>query len=346
MKLRRMDATASYAVVATQQALEDANYPRDGGGRDEVGVVLGTYTAGGQSSSEYLRALHQGGAMGAPALLFSSTVANAPASLAGLEFKLRGPNMTVSQKEASGLAAVVYGTDLLRQGRASAVAVGGIDAIYEVFFKVHDRFGVMSRADTLALCRGPFDRERAGFVMGEGGFVILLEHQPDLASRGCEPYGEVLGTGASSAAVAINQWPDRPEPLARTMRLAIEDAGLSPQDIDVVYASANGTVPLDLVEARALQQVFPSGDPLVTSIKGAVGECGASGAASCVAALLCGAVRQVPPIVGLASVDEATVHLRLARTPQATPGPVVLVNSVGSGGSLFSVVLDVHVGGT
>ena len=115
MKLRRMDDTSRYAVVIARQALDDAAYPLDPDGDDRVGVVLGTFTAGGAPTSEYLPALHHGGAAGAPALLFNSTVGNAPASLAGIEYKLRGPNITVSVKEASSLAAMVTATDMLRR---------------------------------------------------------------------------------------------------------------------------------------------------------------------------------------------------------------------------------------
>jgi 3-oxoacyl-(acyl-carrier-protein) synthase len=132
------------------------------------------------------------------------------------------------------------------------------------------------------------------------------------------------------------------------MHDAIGDAGLSPGDIDVVYASANATTVLDRVEAQALELVFGARPldtsitrPLVTSIKGAIGEFGASGAASCAAAFLCGAQGEVPPIVGLAEVDEAASSLNLARARQQAPGPIVLVNSMASGGSLFSVVLRV-----
>ncbi len=116
MKLRRMDDTSRYAVVIARQALDDAAYPLVTDGDDRVGVILGTFTAGGQPTTEYLTALHAGGAAGAPALLFNSTVGNAPASLAGLEYKLRGPNLTISLKEASSLSAIVTATDMLRAG--------------------------------------------------------------------------------------------------------------------------------------------------------------------------------------------------------------------------------------
>jgi 3-oxoacyl-[acyl-carrier-protein] synthase II len=338
MKLRRMDDTARYAVAITRQAFEDAAYPLTAAGDDHAGVILGTFTAGGQATSEYLRALHGGGPAAAPAILFNSTVSNAPASLAGLEFRLRGPNVTVSQKEGSGLAAIVSATDTIRLGRAPAIVAGGVDAIFDIFFRVHSQFGVM--ADGLAP-PGPFDSGRRGFVLGEGGFALLLEDEATAASRGAKNYGSVLGVGAGSAAVGINQWPDTSVPIVRTMIAAIEDATLTPADIDVVYASANATAVLDRVEARAIRHVFGARQPLVTAIKGAIGEFGASGAAACAAAFLCGAHGEVPPIVGLHEVEPEAADLDLARERRPVPGRTVLVNSIASGGSLFSVVLSV-----
>ena len=127
--------------------------------------------------------------------------------------------------------------------------------------------------------------------------------------------------------------------LVRAMRLAIEDAGISPDDVDVVYAAANGTIPLDRQEAAGIREVFGARDVLVTSIKGAIGEFGAAGAASCAAALLCGAAGRVPPIVGLSEPSPAAASLCLAREAMDLPGPIALVNSVASGGALFSVVV-------
>ena len=338
MKLRRMDDTARYAVVVTRMAFEDAQYPLSDAGDDRAGVVMGTFTAGGQATSEYLAALHKGGPTGAPALLFNSTVGNAPASLAGLEFKLRGPNVTLSQKESSGLGAIVTAVDTIRLGRARALAAGGVDAVFEIFFRVHDRFGVMATAVAPA---GPFDATRQGFVLGEGGFALLLEVPDAPASRSRTGYGEVLGVAASSAAVGINQWPVDPAPIVRTLRAAIADAGLSPAEIDVVYASANASPALDRVEAQALVECFGAHRPVVTAIKGALGECGASGAAACAAAVLCGRAGYVPPIAGLADPDPVAAPLDLAREKRPMLGPIVLVNSVGSGGSLFAVVMRV-----
>lgn len=333
MKLRRLDRTGVYAIAAATLAMNDAGVSLGPDGRDDVGVVLGTWTAGGQSTQIFLEALFRAGPTGAPALLFDSTVGNSAAALTALEVKARGPNVTVSEKESSGLHAVATAVDLLREGRATACLTGAVDAVFETFFKGHDRFRVMSADRAFSHRLAPFDVDRRGFVMGEGGFALWLE------PGGPRRHGEILGVSMSSAAVPVNAWPDRAEPLARSMRLAIADAGLGPRDVHVVYASANATTALDAVEAAALREVFAGCQPIVTAIKGAVGESGASGVAACAAALLCGNVGRVPPIAGLVSQTVEAASLRLAIGSMAAPGPIVLVNSFASGGALSSVVL-------
>jgi 3-oxoacyl-[acyl-carrier-protein] synthase II len=332
MKLRRMDTTGPLALVALRQAMEAAGYAVTTEGDPRTGVVLGTYSAGGQATSEYLDALFKGGPSGAPALLFNSTVGNAAAGLAGLEYKLCGPNATISQKESSGLAAIAAAVDLLRLDRADRVGAGGMDAIYDLFYRAHDRFAVMTDVRDADDSIAPFAQTRRGFVMGEGAYVLWLERRTDEGAA-------VLGTGAASATCGLNAWPDDPDALAHVMTLAIEDAGLSASDIDVVYASANATARLDDVEAQALARVFAGLRPVVTSIKGAIGESSASGAAACAAAILCGAIGRVPPIAGLRDAAEAASSLNLARTAVDAPGSTVLVNSVASGGALYSAVL-------
>lgn len=341
MKLRRMDATGPITLAAAEQALTEAGYPVAPEGDGRAGVVIGTYTAGGQATSEYLEALFRGGAAGAPALLFNSTVGNAAAGLAGLEYKLRGPNLTVSQKEASGLAALVTACDLLNLNRADGLLAGGVDAIYDLFYRAHDRFRVMADGGCDETGRAPFSRTRRGFVLGEGGYLVWLERPDRARARGARIQAEVLGVSASSAPVPVNAWPDRPEPIVRSMTLALCDAGLEPSEVGVVYASANASEALDAVEGCALRALFGGTGAVVTSIKGAIGESGASAGASLVAAVLCGARRRVPSIAGLEDPAPGLETLRLASSAVDAPGPVALVNSIGSGGALFSAVLRV-----
>jgi 3-oxoacyl-[acyl-carrier-protein] synthase II len=340
MKMRRMDRTAVYAVAATKLAIEDAGAAVSADGDDESGVMLGTWTAGGGSTQVFLDALFKSGPSGAPALLFDSTVANSAAAVAGLELRLRGPNTTISHKEASGLAAVAGAVDLIRERRAQALAAGGADAVFETFYKAHDRFKVMSGERAFSRRHAPFDTMRGGFVLGEGAYQMWIERGDASGARG-RRHGEILGVGASSAAVPLNAWPARPDALVRTMRLALEDARLNADAVDVVYASANATRELDAAEAAALTTLFEGSRAVVTSIKGAIGEAGIAGAAACAAAFLCGAAGKVPPIAGLVDPDPAARALRLARDPTDAPGPIALVNSFASGGALFSVVLRV-----
>ncbi len=340
LKLRRMDAAGQYAVALARQALDDAAVPYGETPDDGLGIVLGTYTAGGQPTEDFLRGLFALGPTGAPALIFNATVANIAASLAGLEMKLRGPNATISQKEVSGLAAIAHASDILRHGRARALVAGGVDAVYQVFYRVHDRFGVLSHANGGPEGSRPFDATRNGFVLGEGGFVIVLENEEDARARGARIYGSLLASAAGGASVGLNQWPDRPEPLTRIMAQALAQAGVRPEAVDVVYAAANSSA-LDGIEAKALESLFGNGRAIITTTKGALGESGAAGAASCVAALLCGRAGAVPPIAGLEHPDPACAGLRLAYRAEPVPGPLVLVNSVASGGALVSAVLRV-----
>jgi len=342
MKLRRMDDTGPLALVAAQQALSEAGYAVTPEGDDRGGVVLGTYSAGGQATSEYLSALFRGGPTGAPALLFNSTVGNAAAGLAGLEFRLRGPNLTISQKEASGLAAIVTAFDLMNQDRADGLLAGGVDSIYDLFYRTHDRFGVMAEGTSAGEDVAPFSRTRSGFVLGEGGFVLWLERPDRARARGARIRAELLGVSASSAAIRLNAWPDREEPLVRSMSMALREAGIEAEDVDVVYASANASRTLDAVEGRALLQLFGKARAVVTSIKGAIGEFGAGGSAACAAAVLCGACGRVPPVAGLITPEPWLESLRIATAAMEAPGPIALVNSFGSGGALFTAVLRVN----
>jgi 3-oxoacyl-[acyl-carrier-protein] synthase II len=340
LKQRRMDAAGQYAVALAMQTLDDGGVPYGKSPDDELGIVLGTYTAGGQPTEEFLRGLFAMGPLGAPALIFNATVANIAASLAGLEMKMRGPNATISQKEASGLAAIAHAADILRHGRARAMIAGGVDAVYRVFYYVHDRFGALSHANGGPEGSRPFDTTRNGFVTGEGGFALLLENADGARARGAHIHGSLLGVAAGGASVRVNHWPDQPGPLARVMAQALAQAGVQPEEVDVVYAAANSTA-LDGVEAAALQSLFGRRRAIVTSIKGALGESGAAGAAACVAALLCGRSGFVPPVAGLDRLDPACAELHIARCAEPSPGPVVLVNSVASGGALVSAVLRV-----
>ena len=305
------------------------------GGDDRIGVVLGTFSAGGQATSEYLDAL-KGGPAGAPALLFSSTVGNAPASLAGLEYNLRGPNMTLRHKEASGLAAIVFATHLLRRGKAHALVAGGADDIYERFLsraRLVRRDGGRRHAGRVSAVRS---RRRAARLRdGRGRLLLVLEDEASASARGA---GRAPRSSASSSASSGGD-----QCVAgRRCRAGAHDAAGDRGRGDHARAtwtwsmrSANGTAASIGWRRRASARCSADAAVPVTSIKGAIGEFGAAGAGSAAAAILCG--RQ-----GMIAADR-----RLRRPPARTVvlavSPVLRArrscsSTASPGGALFSVV--------
>ena len=336
LKLRRIDDVGRITIGAALEAMAQAGLPCRAEGYDDLGVALGSFTAGVHASAEYLETYLRQGAAASPAILFSNTVGNAPASVCALELGLRGPNATLTHKEASGLAAIEFAARLIRRGRAPAVVAGGADVLELVFYRVHDWFAVMAPGDEP--CR-PYDVERRGFLMGEGAFLFVLEDDARARARGARILGHVTGTASAGSPDRFNAWPAAPDTLVRVMRDAIARAGLEPEAIDVVYAAANGSPVLDATEARALRLVFGDRAVPVVAVKGALGESGAAGCAGIASALLFAERGIAPPTVGLASRGPDTPAGACAEV-QPVGGRRALVLSVGSGGTVIAVVIE------
>jgi 3-oxoacyl-[acyl-carrier-protein] synthase II len=346
IKLRRVDSAGRIAIAASRLMVADATGSPDGRLSDDAGIALGTFSAGLDSTVEYLTGLVDKGPIGVPALLFSNTVSNAPASLCAIELGLHGPNVTFNQREASSLAAVSFGVGAIRDERTPAMISGGVDALEETFFKVHDRFRALSPmrrspSDPAGEeAARPFDRGRNGPILGEGGFLLLLESASAAAGRGARVYGEILGIGASSAAAALNAWPADPSGLVRAMREALADGGVEADSIAAVMATANGSVQLDRLEAEAIDTVFAGRPVPVASLKGAAGEFGASGAAALIAGLLSVSQGVVIPTAGFREADPAcAASVQVSARGQPAAGDTFLVNSAASGGTQYSVVV-------
>jgi 3-oxoacyl-(acyl-carrier-protein) synthase len=336
LKLRRIDEVGRVTIGAALEALAGAGLARRAEGYDDLGVALGSYTAGVHASAEYLEVYLRQGAGAAPAILFSNTVGNAPASVCALELGLRGPNATLTHKEASGLAAIAFASRLIRHGRAPMLLAGAADVLELVFYRVHDWFEVLAPGE--APCR-PFDAMRQGFLMGEGAFMFVLEDEARAQARGAHVLGYVLATASAGSPDRFNAWPARPDAIVRVMRDAIGRAGLTPADIDAVYASANGSPVLDATEARAIAEVFGARPVPVAAVKGALGESGAAGCAAMAAALLLGPRGTLPPTVGLETRGPDT-PAGASASAQPVAGRRALISSVGSGGTVLAAVVE------
>ena len=341
LKLRRIDEVGRLALVACRFAAEDARLPSQTG---EVGVVLGSATAGLQSTVTHLQSLVTTGPAGVTALGFSNMIGSAATGLCALEFGWHGPNLTFAQKQASALAASAFAVGGLEQGRVSAFICGGVDDIEEKFYRVHDRFRVLSPTDGEPEASRPFHAGRNGFVLGTGGHVVVLETPSSAARRGVVPYGEILGIGAAASDCRLNAWPTERTGQVRAMQRALAEAGVAPAEVAAVFATANSTRVRDRVEALAIEEVFgPYGVPVV-SIKGALGEFGAVGAASLTAALLCLRRGVLPPTLGCEPRDPSC---RVDVTTSARPssGRIALINATADGGAHYCVVVRAIVPG-
>lgn len=339
-RLRRVDRTGRLAVVACRLALEDAGLADEAARGGAIGVALGSSTAGLHSIVGYLDGLNAHGPAGASAMDFSNTVGNAAASLCAIECGLHGPNATIYYKEASALAAVDYALTL-RAGNPAGIVAGGVEDFEAVWFAIHDRFRVLAHDAGHGEVSRPFGRHRNGFVAGSGAFLFVLEDHNAAVARGGRIRGHIAGLGATSSICGVNEWATDPADLAECMRQALDAAAMHPRDVGVVFAAANSTRDLDRTEAQALADVFgPRGVPVV-ALKGALGECGSSGAAGIVAATATFRRGILPPSLGAEDLDpECEVDLSgIGDPPRRLERPVALINSVASGGANYSIVV-------
>ena len=331
MKLRRMNTLSRYALSAARLAINDRGeeLPAEGG------VVLGTAFGPVQTSVDYMQEYVEKGAALAPPQLFAESVANAPGSHVAIELGLRGFNVTVTQRESSALAALMFAASQLSKGAAPTALVGGVEEVNEMVFSVLDRVGALAHANgAVDECARPFDRHRNGMVIGEGSAILVIDETPKRA-----PGAYVSGFGiARDITATISDWGEGHTAVAAAMRAAINDAELIPADIDAIYASANSTVRGDRLEYQAIQSVFDP-VPAVVATKGYFGEYAAGGALHLASAAIAVRTQTLHLSAGFTAGEDA---MRFAPTREMRRGELrhVLVNSVSAGGGIVCAVLS------
>ncbi len=334
MKMRRMNAISRYAISAARLAIRDRENEIFNGG--DVGVALGTAFGPVQTSVEYMQEYVEKGAALAPPQLFAESVANAPGSHIAIEFGLRGFNITVTQRESSALAALMYAATQIAKGTTKAALAGGVDEVNEMLFSVLDRVGALAhRHDGLDECARPFDRRRNGMVLGEGGAIFILEEE-----RSRKAYAWISGFGmARDTTASISNWGTDCDAVIAAMRAAIDDAGISLEDVNAVYASANGSLLGDRVEAQAIAKLFGARVPAVVTTKGAFGEYAAGGALQIAAAALAMSDQVLHASTGFGEADQ-DVTFEVNREYRGAALDHVLVNSLSAGGGIVCAVLS------
>jgi 3-oxoacyl-[acyl-carrier-protein] synthase II len=331
MKLRRMNTPSRYALSAARLAINDRGQELPG----EAGVALGTAFGPVQTSVDYMQEYVEKGAALAPPQLFAESVANAPGSHVAIELGLRGFNVTVTQRESSALAALMYAASQVAKGAVPTALVGGVEEVNEMVFSVLDRIGALAHGNgAVTECARPFDRHRNGMIIGEGSAILVIDATPK--GRAC---AYVSGFGiARDITATISDWGEGHGSVAAAMRAAIDDAELAPADIDAIYASANSTVRGDRLEYQAIQDVFDTVPPVVAT-KGYFGEYAAGGALHLASAALAIQTQTLHPSVGFSDGEDA---MRFAPTREMRRSELrnVLINSVSAGGGIVCAVLS------
>jgi 3-oxoacyl-[acyl-carrier-protein] synthase II len=334
-EVRRVDLFAQFAVAAAEMALEDA-------GQLDVdpalaGIQIGTGVGGLSTMEAQIGVLLEKGPRRVSPFLVPMMMANAGGATVSMRLGWRGPCETITTACASGTHSILAGHRLIATGRCDAVLAGGAEAAMTPVALA--AFGNMTALSTSGQSR-PFDVRRDGFVIAEGGAVLVLEELERALSRGAHIYAELLGGASSADAHHITAPAPGGAGAIGCMELALEDAGLTAGDIAHVNAHGTSTPLNDMAEAEAIDKIFGRPGPLVTSIKGVTGHSlGAAGALEGVACALSIDRRLIPPTVGLEQQDPE-IHLDIVRDAprEWEPGPV-LSNSFGFGGHNGCIVL-------
>jgi 3-oxoacyl-(acyl-carrier-protein) synthase len=272
MKARRLDRGSQFALIACAQAVQEADY-RIGDAPEQIGIAMGTGSAGAGALTEFLRVLLTESPEAAPPFHFPNTVANAPASQVSIELKIFGPNVTVTQKDPSGLNALLFSCLALSSGRAKAMLAGAVDEWNAAYAMGFDKVGAL---------RG--EKRESGIVQGEGAFVILVEEEQHARARGARLLARVAGIGTAGVPSEPYRFAPDPAAMERAIRGALADAQAAPETIDLWLLSRDGVVEMDRAEARAIEAVFGRKPPRELAVKDAIGEMAAAGGAQLVAA--------------------------------------------------------------
>jgi 3-oxoacyl-[acyl-carrier-protein] synthase II len=331
---RRTDRFAQLTLASASMAVEDAG--PIGVVPDRAGVVFGTGVGGLSTLQEQITVLVERGPRRVSPFLVPMIMGNAGAAAISMRFGWRGPCETIVTACAAGTQSIGNAYRLIAYGRCDAAITGGAEAAME---PVGERpaigavaFGNMTALSSSGVSR-PFDVRRDGFILAEGGAALVLEELEHAQARGAHVYAELIGAASTADAYHITAPAPEGAGARSCMELALDDAGIGPADVAHINAHGTSTPVGDLAEAQAIEKIFGSSGPPVTSIKGVTGHAlAAAGALEAVAVALTIERGVIPPTAGLEQL-EPEIHLDVVTgAPRSfVPGPV-LSNSFGFGG--------------
>ncbi len=341
----KLSRASQFAMAAAKMAIDDAHLDFSKVNRYRVGVIIGTGLGGMGVYEAQLRRLFE---TNNPRRVHPWSVPlimlNAAAAEIAISFDVKGPNITLSTACSSGSHAIGYGFDLIRMGKADFVIAGGTEAcilpgVLAAFCSLR---ALSTRNDAPHRASRPFDKSRDGFVMGEGAGIIALETLESAQERGAIPYAEVVGYGATSEATHIVHPEGTGSEAARVIELALQDAGIFPNQVDYINTHGTSTVLNDLVETRAIKRFFGEHAYRISlnSTKSMLGH--TIGAAGAIEGIVCALTLRRNVIHPTINYEEPDPECDLDYTPNQARErdvKVAVSNSFGFGGNNSCLVM-------
>ena len=341
---RKYDLYSQYAIVSADQALNDSGIDLEVVDHDRCGVVWGAGIGGIQTFFEEVRDFREENPRFSP-FFIPKMIANIAGGLISIRYRFRGPNFTTVTACASSSHAIIEAFNLVRLGKAELMITGGSEAsVNEAGIAGFNSMRAIStRNDDPKTASRPFDKDRDGFVIGEGGAAFIIEEYESALKRGAKIYAEIIGGGMSSDAYHMTAPDPEGYGAGLVMKWALEDAGLKPEDVDYINVHGTSTPLGDIAEPKAIIKTF--GEHAyklsLSSTKSMTGHLlGAAGAVESLASVLAIRNNFIPPTINHFT-DDPEIDNRLDFTfnkPKEREVNIALSNTFGFGGHNATVV--------
>lgn len=340
---RKMDVFTQYGIAAADEAIQDSGLKIDANLSNRIGVAVGAGIGGIQTITNNQDKLMAGGPRKVSPFFIPAGIINMVAGQISIRHQLKGPNISVVTACTTGTHNIGLAGRMIAYGDADVMVCGGAEMTLTPlclagFSAVRS---LSKRNDEPEKASRPFDKDRDGFVMGEGAGILILEEYEHAKARGAKIYAELVGFGMSGDAFHITAPDDDADGAARAMEAAIHDAGIDPEQVDYINAHGTSTYLNDLNETKAIKRVFKQHayDLAVSSTKSMTGHLlGAAGAVEAIFSILALRDQIAPPTINLDNPDEGCDLNYVPYTPQKRAINFVLSNSLGFGGTNGSLL--------
>ncbi|MCI8641381.1 MAG: beta-ketoacyl-ACP synthase II [Clostridia bacterium] len=342
-QVKRLDRSSQFAIIAAREAFKDSGITKENTDLENVGVYVGSGIGGLSTIQAQCETNYAKGNNRVSPMFIPMGIANMPAGNIAIDLGLKGESMSIVTACSSATHSIGEAYRNIKSGYEEVILAGGCEAaICEVGIAGFENMKALTHATDKNRASIPFDKERSGFVMGEGAGIIVLEELEHAQKRGAKIYAELVGYGATSDAYHITSPSPDGEGAARAMIRAIKDANIKPEEIDYINAHGTATHLNDMYETMAIKKALgeASKKVLVSSTKGNVGHL--LGAAGGVEAVFCVKSIQdqiVPPTINYKEKDEDCDLDIVPNEIRETNVNIVMSNSLGFGGHNGSIIM-------